>query len=154
MPAGTVTKYNGMESELMLDAERQFDDATAGSLMFILADNTYTPLATHVLASDLTGVITAGDGAPINLTTPVIDKTTLAGSTFIQSDDANFGATVTITAKYLICVKPVVAGTFDGASDKLLFYGDLDTTNSTTSKSSSASDFVILMPSNGWMKFT
>lgn len=154
MAAGPVVKYNGLESELMEDAERQWDDATAGSLMFILADNTYTFDATDVLASDLLGVITAGDGAPINLASPVIDKTTLPGSTFLQSADANFGASVTITAKFLICVKPVVAGTFDGASDKLLWCADLDTTSSSTSKSSTASDFSLTQPVNGWIKST
>ena len=154
MAAGAVKKFNGLESELMEDAERQWDDATAGSMMFILADNTYVFDATHILASELVGVITAGDGAPINLTTPVIDKTTLPGTTFLQADDANFGAAVTITAKFLICVKPVVAGTFDGSSDKLMWCADLDDSSSSASKSSVASDFSLTQPVNGWVKST
>lgn len=153
MPIGSVTKYNVMEKTLMEDGSRQWDDATAGSNMFILADNTYAIDATDATVVDLLGVITAGDGAPINLATPAIDETTTPGTTFLDSDSANFGASVTITAKFLICIQPAVAGTY-ATTAKLLWVVDLDTTSSSTSQSSTASDFSVVTPTNGWVSFT
>jgi len=152
MPVGTVTKYNSLEKTITSDANRQWDDATAGNIMFILAGNAYTPAATHSTTADLTDVITAGDGAPIAATGLAIDNTTTAGTTYFDSADANFGAAVTITAKYLIAIQPVTANTFDASTSKLLFYVDLDTTSSSTEVSSIASDFVVYAPANGWFK--
>lgn len=154
MAVGTVTKYNGFEKQIGADANRQWDDATAGNIMFCLAGNGYTPAATHSTTADLADVITTGDGAPIAATGLAIDNTTTPGSTYYDSADANFGASVTITAKYLIAVMPVTAGTFDAATSKLLFYVDLDTTSSSTEVSSTASDFIVYAPTNGWIKST
>lgn len=157
MAFGTITKFNQFESILIGDAGRQWDDATAGSCMFVLAKNTYTPDATHTTLANVgvadTDYITTGDGLPINLTNPVIDDTTTAGSTYLDSDPANFGVSVTITAKYLMCVQPVVAGT-STTTDKLLWYVDLDDASGTASLAAIASDFVINAPINGWVKFT
>lgn len=150
---GTVAKFNGMEDTILGDADRQWDDATAGSLMFILVDNSYAFDATDVTAADLTGVISAGDGAPINVTTPTIDKTTTPGSTYLDSNDADWGTPVTITAKWLICVQPVTAGTY-ASTAKLLWALDLDDTNGTASKVVAAGEFKYLAPVNGWVKFT
>ena len=154
MAVGTVTKYNGFEKQIAADANRQWDDATAGNIMFCLASEAYTPSATHSTTADVTGVITSGDGAPIAATALAIDNTTTAGSTYYDSADANFGTTVTITAKYLIAVMPVTAGTFDAATSKLLFYADLNTASGSATVSSTASDFLIYAPVNGWIKST
>lgn len=154
MAVGTVTKYNGFEKQISADANRQWDDATAGNIMFCLAGATYTPAATHSATADLTGVITAGDGAPIAATGLAIDNTTTAGSTWYDSADANFGASVTITAKYLIAVMPVTPGTFDAATSKLLFYVDLNTDSGSATVSSSVSSFIVYAPANGWLKST
>lgn len=154
MAIGTVTKYNQFEKQIAADANRQWDDATAGNIMFCLASNAYTPAAAHTTTADVTGLITAGDGAPIAATGLAIDNTTTAGSTYFDSDDVSFGTNVTIKAKYLICVQPVTANTFDASTSKLLFYVDLDTTSTSTTVSSVASDFVIYAPTNGWIKTT
>ena len=154
MAIGTVTKYNGFEKQITADANRQWDDATAGNIMFCLCGNGYTPSATHSTTANLTDLITSGDGAPIAATGLAIDNTTTAGSTYFDSADANFGSNVTITAKYLIAVMPVTAGTFDASTSKLLFYVDLDTSSSSAEVSSITSDFVIYTPTNGWIKTT
>jgi len=154
MAIGVVTKYNGLETTLFGTAGRQWDDATAGSNMFILADNTYIPSATHSTTSQLLGVITTGAGAPIAVPAPVLDSASVVGTTSFASGAANFGANVTITAKFLICVQPVTANTFLGTTDKLLWYVDLDTTNTTTSQSSTNSNFIINQPANGWYSIT
>ena len=152
MALGSVTPYNQAFKILLGDAGRQWDDATAGSLFFCLADETYTPSAAHTTTNDLsTALISAGNGAPIAVTNAAVDDTTEAGSTFLQSDNANFGTDVTITAKYLICVQPVTANTFSGTTDKLLWYCDLNTAT-TSSTVSSNPDFAILQPVNGWLK--
>jgi len=152
MSLGTVTKYNSLEKALFDTANRQWNDATAGNIMFCLCGNAYTPAATHDETADLTDLITSGDGAPIAATTPAINNTTTPGTTYYDSDDANFGAAVTILAKYLIAVQPVTAGTFSATTGKLLFYVDLDTTSSSAEVSSTASDFVVYAPNNGWFK--
>ncbi len=155
MAVGTVTKYNGFEKQIAADANRQWDDATAGNIMFCLVGAGYTPSATHGTTNDLgANVITAGDGAPIAATSLSIDNTTTAGTTYFKSADVNFGNNVTITAKYLVAVMPVAAGTFSATTSNLLFYVDLDDTSGSSTVSSSASDFVIYQPTNGWIKMT
>jgi len=51
-------------------------------------------------------------------------------------------------------VQPVTAAAFLGTTDKLLWYVDLDDTSTTASKASTASDFSINPPVNGWFKFS
>ncbi len=152
MALGTVTKYNSLEKTLFDTANRQWNDATAGNIMFCLCGNGYTPAATHDETADLADLITSGDGAPIAATALAIDNTTTAGTTYYDSADANFGSAVTILAKYLICVQPVTANTFSATTSKLLWYVNLDTTNGTAEVSSTASDFVVYAPANGWFK--
>ena len=154
MAISSVIKYDEFEKVLLDDANRGWDNGTAGSCMFILADNTYTPATTHSTTTSLTGVITAGDGAPINVASPAIDAATTAGTTYLDSNDADFGSSVTITAKYLICIQPTAASTYSATTSKLLWYVDLDDTNSTTSMTRTASDFIITAPVNGWVNFT
>lgn len=154
MAVGTVTKYNGFEKTIEDYALRQWNDPTAGNLMWVLGTAAYTPSAAHATVSDLGGAyITSGNGAPQNVTTPVLDNTTTAGSTYYSADDANFGSSVTITAKYLICVQPVTAGTIASTS-KLLFYVDLNTASGSATVSSTAASFIVYKPTNGWLKST
>lgn len=127
MAIGAVIKYNQLESILFGDAGRQWDNATAGSCMFCLADETYPPDITDTTTTDVgAALITAGDGAPVNVTTPALDKTTTPGTTYYDADPADFGDPVTIDAKYLICVQPVTAGTFSATTSKLVWFADLN----------------------------
>ena len=155
MAVGTVTKYNNTEANLFKDASRQWDNPTVGNIMFCLCGNSYVFDAADATTGDLSGLITSGDGAPINATGLLIDETLDPGKTYYQSDDANFGASVTITAKWMIAVQPVVAGTFDAATSKLIFAIDLNTASPTATISSAGSDFVILQPDtpfDGWFR--
>jgi hypothetical protein len=152
MALGTVTKYNSLEKTLFDTANRQWNDATAGNIMFCLCGNGYTPAAAHDETADLSDLITAGDGAPIAATGLAIDNTTTAGTTYYDADAANFGAAVTVSAKWLICVQPVTANTFSATTSKLLFYVDLNTSSGSAEASSTASDFRIDPPANGWFK--
>ena len=157
MAVGTVTKYNQLESVLFSSAGNPWDDATPGNIMFVLAKYTYTPAATHTTMADVgtSGVdwIASGDGAPMNATTLALDDTTTPGTTYYASDDADFGTSVTITAKWLLAVQPVSAGTAASTS-KLLWYVDLNDTSSTASASATATSFNVAMPTNGWFKTT
>lgn len=156
MPVGTVTKYNQLEKTLTDTALRDWNDSTTGNIMFCLADQTYTPSATHTTTNDLgAALISTGDGATrVAATGLAIDNTTTAGTTYFDSADVTWGSSVTITAKYLICVQPVTANTFSGTTDKLLFYVDLDTTSTSSTVSSVASAFTVFAPTNGWFKTT
>jgi hypothetical protein len=149
MAIGTVTKYNQFLDVIMGTDNRQWDDVSAGSGMFVLVTNGYTPAATHTTAADLgVNVITSGDGAPINVASAAVNNST--GTTWLTSANASFGSPVTIIAKYLICVQPVVAGTY-ASTAKLLWYLDLDTTSSSTSVSSTNSEFSVNVSANGWV---
>jgi len=154
MAVGTVTKYNSLEKTIFGTANRQWDDATAGNIMFCLCGNTYTPAASHGTTASLSGLITAGNGAPIAATSLLLDNTTTPGVTYYSSAAADFGSAVTITAKYLVCVQPVTANTFSATTSVLLWYVDLDITSSSTTVSSTASAFKVVMPTNGWFKTT
>ena len=150
MSLGTVQKYNQFPDLVLRSANRQWDDPAAGSAMFILATSTYTPSPAHSTAADLgANVITTGNGSPINVATPV--QTLLANVTWFSSGGANFGNPVTITAKYLVCVQPVVAGNY-AATAKLLWYVDLSSGGG--SLVVSAGSFNILPPVNGWVDIT
>lgn len=152
MAAGQVTKYYGFEKALFAAAGRQWDDATPGNIMFVLAGAGYTPSAAHSTTADLSNVITAGDGAPISATGLAIDNITTPGTTYYDSDDANFGSAVSIEAKYLIAVQPVSPGAYNATTGKLLFYANLNTAGTGTTVISTASDFVVYAPTNGWTK--
>ncbi len=157
MAIGTVTKYNQWEDITGGAANRQWDDATAGNIMFVLAKASYTPSAAHTTVANIgiadVDYIATGDGAPIAATTLDVDATTTPGTTYYDSDAANFGANVTISAKYLIAVQPVTAGTF-ASTAKLLWYVDLDTTSTSSEVSSTASTFSVDASVNGWLSST
>jgi len=155
MAISAVIPLNQFEGLMLSDASRQWDDATAGNIMYVLADETWTPLATHTTTNDVgtTGaaVLTvAGDYNHLAATTLAVDAATTAGTSYLQSDAANFGASVSITAKYLIAIQPVVANTY-ALTSKLLWYVDLDDTTTGTTVSSVSSNFAINQPTNGWV---
>ena len=154
MAIGPVTKFNQLEQVIMSTTGTDWDSVAAGSFMFILVGNLYTPDVTHTVTGDLTDIITAGDGAPINVPTPAIDILSVPGTTFLSSGSANFGTTVTITTKFLICINPLAAATFSATTSKLLWYVDLDDATGTAERSSTNSDFVINTPANGWLSYT
>lgn len=153
MAIGTVTKYNQWEDVIGGNADRQWDDATVGNIMFVLAKSTYTPAATHTTVANIgtsdVDYIETGDGAPIDAANTDIDAATTAGTAYYDSDAANFGASVTVTAKYLIAIQPAAASTF-ASTAKLLWYVDLDTGGG--SVSSTASTFSVDAATNGWLQ--
>lgn len=150
MAVGQVTKYNQLETILFGTGNRPWNDATVGSCMFMLAKATYTPSAAHLTVADIgtAGVhyISAGDGSPIAVGAPTLDKTTNVGQTLFKSSDANFGASVSCSGKYLICVQPITANVF-ASTAKLLWYVDLNTSTASSEVQSAASEFKIIMPS-------
>jgi hypothetical protein len=152
MSVGTVTKYNSLEKYLFDTGGRQWNDAAAGNIMFCLCGSGYTPAATHETTADLADLISSGDGAPIPATGLAIDNTTTPGTTYYDSDDANFGTAVTITAKYMVCVQPVTPGTFSATTGKIIFVIDLNMADSSATVSATGSDFVVYAPANGWFK--
>ena len=152
MAVGNVILYDGA-TELFKSSSRQWDDPATGNIMFILANHTYTPNISHATVANVSYYIPSGDGAPINATSLAMNTQTgvNAGDIYCTSDAANFGSSVTITAKYLICVQPVTAGTLASTS-KLIFYVDLDTTSSSTDVSTTAGQFTIIPSASGWFK--
>ena len=154
MPVGAVTKYNQLEKRLFDTDSRQWNDSAPGSIMFCLVSNGYTPSATHSTTADLgANLLTTGDGAArIAATGLTVDSTTTPGTTYYGSNDITWGSSVTITAKYLVCVQPVTANTFNAATSRLLFYVDLNDTSGTTTVTATAEPFSVLAPTNGWFE--
>jgi len=152
MAMGLVTPYNQMDVMLFGTANRQWNDASAGNIMFCLCSSAYTPVLTHTQTNNLTGLITTGGGAPIAATSLVLENVSVPGTTFFDSNDAVWTVTAIISPKYLIAVQPVVANTFSATTSKLLFYVDLNTDSSGATFSSSATELYIFAPIGGWFK--
>lgn len=151
MSVGQVQLYNQCLQRLTLDAGTQWDAAASTSFAYVLAKSTYTPADTHTTVSDLgvadTDWIQTGDGNPIVVPTRSITES--SGAIRFLAGNANYGSSVTITAKYLVCVEGDEAGIVSG--DNLLWYQDLSQEGG--SAQSSASDFVVQAPSgNIWFQ--
>jgi len=155
MAIGPVTSFNGLLKLITDASNRDWNDASAGNIMFCLATSAYTPSATHSTTADIaSGLITSGDGAPIAATALVIDDTATPGTSSYSSADASFGSNLSITAKYFIAVMPVTAGTFSATTSKLLFYVDLNTSGGSSQGSSVNSEFVVYKPAAGWFNIS
>jgi len=129
-----------------------WDAPDAGAFMFVLASSAYTPVFTHNDMTDVTGEIVAGDGAPIDVANRSITVSGSPTRTRYNSDDANFGTSVTVTAKYLLCVKPATPGSFvNDATTELVWYVDLEVASPNPGDPASvSSDFRINQPTEGW----
>jgi hypothetical protein len=150
MSVGQVQLYNQCFERLLQDADTQWDDAASTAFAFVLAKSSYTPSDAHTTVANLgtSGVdwIASGDGAPIVVPSRVIDMA--SGVVQLKAGNANFGSSVTITAKYLICVMGTSAAITSGMP--LLWYQDLSQEGG--SAQSSASDFVVQAPANSIWK--
>ena len=146
MTVGVVQLYNQWGDILAGTANNQWDSATATHFGFLLAKSSYTPNDTHTTIADLgtagTNWINAGDGAPIQVPSRAVDNSN--GATQFKAGNANFGASVTVSAKYLICFAGDPAS--PQATDRLLFWQDLKTEGGEAS--SSSSDFNVQAPAN------
>lgn len=148
MTVGATQVYDGAMPLLLANATTQWDDSTANSFAFILLDNAYTPSDAHVDYDDvLANICTDGDYAAKDVTSRVV--TDGAGSAcYLDSADADFGAAVTISARYLVCLK-ANSGSLVG-TDKLIFYVDLNS-GGAANVASTAAPFKVQAPTNGWL---
>jgi hypothetical protein len=148
MAIGAAVAYNKGILHLIQNATPDWDDGAA-NFTFALLDTTYTPANTHALWSDVSlHQCDDADYAPKAVTTRAATES--SGNVYLDSDDANFGAAVTISARYLVCVQTASAGVL-APGDKLVFYVDLNT-GASTNVSSSASTFNVQAPTNGWLR--
>lgn len=152
MAAGTFVLYDGAGEILFDNAGTQWDDnGSGGEYMWALCTSAYTPAVTHADMTDITGeIVPTADGDPQNTGTRA---TTTTGSVmYFSAGDANFGASVTITAQYLLLIRPATPGTFvNDATTDLIGYVDLNVGGSDLS--SSAGAFVVTEPTSpatGW----
>lgn len=145
MAVGTFTLYDSAKLAILNGTiDLDTDNITA-----ILVDETYTPSAsTHTAYSDVSTYENAdGDYAPVQLTTKAV--TEAGGTVKFDSDDVDYGASVTITTKYIVLVHN--PDTSLAAGDALIGYMDLDTTSGSATVSSSSAQFTVgPNASNGW----
>ena len=149
--------------ELMMDSGSEnspVEDDAAGTYMWCLVPQAYTADDAHTTTSDLTGLVITGDYVPRGATHLSVIKTPgNANESYFQAGTSaggagvvQFGPNVTITAKYLVLVRPVTINVFDAATSQLIFYVDL--TGGASDLVSSNGDFTINMHADGWYSFS
>lgn len=148
MPVGTVQVYDTGLEELF---ENLWE---AGNHAFVLVNKTYTPSDTHTAYSNISANViapsgTQSQGAPIAVGAKAVNRS--GAQAQLDSNDADWGTSATITAKYLVCVRGNASSLPLNATDRLVFWLDLDTTSSTSSVSSNNSTFKVAPPTAGWL---
>jgi len=100
-----------------------WDDATRASA-FVLVKDSLSISGTLSTYGDIAGhEVTDPDYAPIPCANRTVTRQ--SGVLYFSSDAADFGSTVTITAKYLVCLYGDSANL--SGTDPLLWYVDLNT---------------------------
>lgn len=142
MAAGSFTLYNTGKEALLADNANQIDWAS-NTIVAVLLGAGYTPLNTHSTYADVSGQEISDVGyAPVVLT----GKTSVnsAGTILWDCADINFGANVSLTAKYVAFLKQ--AGGALAPSDQLIGRCDLNTASGSATVSSVNSTFAINTP--------
>lgn len=145
MTVGTTQLYDVGILNLLANAQAKWDNGAA-NYAFILLDNAYTPSDAHASYSAVSANECGdADYAPIAVGSRTLTNT--SGTIYADSADANFGSSVTIAARYLVCVAGNPASL--QAADPLVFYQDLRTEDD-GNVASTNSNFVVSAPTNGW----
>ena len=143
-----VGPFNIYSETLEAMLKSSFVDLSSQNMVAVLLTSSHTPdLEAHATYADIsTQEVADADYAAQDLTGEVVTDET-AGAYF-DSGDISFGASVTITGKYLV----LLAGTAASLSgtDKLLGIMDLDDSNTSASVSSANGAFSITAPAGGW----
>ena len=139
MAVGNFTLYNAGKEALLTDNGTQITWAT-DTIVAVLLGSAYTPAATHVTWSEVSAQhVTGTNYAPVVLSGKTSAR---SGATILwDCDDINFGANVTVTAKYVAIVKRA-AGALAG-SDQLIGYCDLENASGSATVSSTNSTFQV-----------
>ena len=139
MAVGNFTLYNAGKEALLTDNGTQITWAT-DTIVAVLLGSVYTPAATHVTWSEVSAQhVTGTNYAPVVLSGKTSAR---SGATILwDCDDINFGANVTVTAKYVAIVKRA-AGALAG-SDQLIGYCDLENASGSATVSSTNSTFQV-----------
>ena len=123
MAAAAPRVFNVGIPTLMSNATPQWDDAAA-NFAFVLLDAAWTPNLAAANYGALTNECVNAHYSPIAVTNRAVVNG--AGTAcYLDSDDANFGAQVDISAKYLVCVAGNAAALL--GTDPVIFYVDLNT---------------------------
>lgn len=116
---------------------------------FMLLDTSYTPSLTHSTRADVSSAeISDSDYAKLDMSGE--SSTNNAGVIEVDADDANFGSSVTIEAKYLVCLMGTAAGS--SGTDDLVFYVDLNTDSGSATLSSTSGNFLLAFHGDGIFK--
>ncbi len=139
MAVGNFTLYNTGKEALLTDNANQITWAT-DTIVAVLLGSGYTPAATHSTWADVSAQHVSGTNyAPVALTNKTSVRST--GTILWDCDDINFGANVTVTAKYVAIVKRV-GGSLTG-TDQLIGYCDLENASGAATVSSTNSTFQV-----------
>lgn len=147
MAVGAVQLYDTGILNLVEDSGRQWDGS--GDFTFALLVNDYSPSDSHSEWGDVSGhECTDSDYSQVAVGSRALSNS--SGTIYGTSSNANFGSSVTISARYLVCVAGT-AGSLN-STDKVIWYQDLNDGGS-GNVSSNNSSFVVNQPTNGWFSF-
>lgn len=151
MAAGTFTLYDTGKLYILNGDVDLNDDTIVG----VLVKDGYTPATTHSTFADISAQecdsadYTASFAEGYSITGRALSNS--SGTIKFDSDILNFGASVTITAKYLVIMKRAGASLVSG--DLLVGYMDLNDGGGSVSSVSGAFT-VDANASNGWFTAT
>ena len=131
MAAGSWTFYNDFKEHLA----KADVDMNGDTFKAVLCTSGYTPSAAHSTLSDLTNLCADSDYSPFTLTNNTVSET--GGTVTFDTDDLNYGSSVSITAKYAVIYDDT------HASDALMCYVDLDTGGGSVSSTNSTFQITI-----------
>lgn len=138
MAAGNFTLYGAAIEAIA----KGLLDLDGHSFKAALCTSSYTPnVSTHAVLTDLTNELAGGDYARVTLAGVAVSR---SGTTVkFTSDPVDFGADVTLTAKYLVIYDDT------HASDALLGYVDLNTGGGSAASTDGPFE-VSPDPTDGW----
>lgn len=147
MPVGSPQIHNDSLYELMLSTGTQWD---AGPFAFALLSSAYTQDDADTEWGDVSAnEITDTDYAQVAASSLSLVQS--GNKVQLSSGNASFGTSVTIEAKFLVCVAGT-AGALN-STDKIIYTVDLDTTTSGSTIAVTGGPFIIRQSqTTGWFE--
>ena len=126
MTVGAVKLYDEGLELLTKDTGHNWDGSS--TFQFALMVDAHTFDRTHVTWTTILANVHGATGGYDEIVVANAAVANTTGSIWFNSDDANFGTSVSISARWLVCVRTAsaVAGTLVG-TDELIFCVDLQT---------------------------
>ena len=127
MAAADFVTYEAVWRDI-LSGVYSWSTAAAEVGCWCLVSTAYTPDRNHEIFSDISAneVSTGGDYERVQMNTLTVSTAITGGRVTVDCADVSFGASVTISAKYMVGVASLTNGLNPASSDLLIGYVDLN----------------------------